>query len=199
MRREPTPTAMTPKDEARALVQEFSDKSRQAVVQGSSVAIPHKFKEDGSVVTDENFNSRKDISALNMSDLRFLKAWRDAHWNFESAVEALPGLSYMRAFRSYLKVKYFESEDIWTRVISTVPTPDWVAARHVDNIYSGGKLNDSELASLKELGKITGAYKITPANITANIFNLPPLPEDKRAEIKALADKLADIQEAQVA
>ena len=84
--------------------------------------------------------------------------------------------------------------------MADIHTPNWIAAKHVENVYEGGVLDDSERDSLKELAKISGAYKNTSTvNIQTNVFNMPKLSEEAMAKLKEFADGQADIVETQLA
>lgn len=184
---------MTKKDELTKLAKKFSDKSRKSISIGNQAIIPHKVKPSGEIIDDKNFDAAIDISRLNLSDLRFLDAWRDAGWNMEKACAKL-GIEIAKAKRMYEKVRYFEFEDTKVKTLAKVPTPEFVAAKNIEGFYHDN-LSDGQRDHLKELAKITGAYKNTATlSITQNVFNLPKLTPEVEAEFKALAEKALDAE-----
>ena len=194
-------TVMFDRSEANALVKSFSDSSRQAVLHGRKALIPLKYDSKKEPLTQETFDARKHLKRLSMDDLRFLKAWRDNDWNAEKACEKA-GLEFKKAEKIVRRLQVFREEDAITRTLSNIPTPAWVATKHVENVYGGGTLNDSEHKSLAELAKIGGAYKSTAQiNIQQNVWNLPTLTPEIEAKFKALAEEAleAEVMEDKVA
>lgn len=99
-----------------------------------------------------------------------------------------------RALRLIKKLSCFREEDAKVRALCEIPTPEWIAAKHVENIYEGGRLEESEHKSLQELAKIEGAYKQQAPQTQINVFNLPTLPPEKEAELKKVFDTIAEAQ-----
>lgn len=175
------------------MVKEFSDASRKAVVVANKAVIPHKFTESGEVVGGDNFNPKRDVSRLSLTDLRFLSAWRAAKWDDKIATEKL-NLEPEAAKRIIKRVSYFKTEDAKVKALADIPTPEWIAAKDVENVYEGGTVNDSQHKSLDRLAKITGAFKTTEVNLTQNIFNLPALSPEVEAKFKALAEEALEAE-----
>jgi len=182
---------MQDKDETKELVKEVSDRARKPILRGKEVLVPLKFDEDGELLTQETFDARKHLKRLSLDDLRFLKAWREAEWNVEKACEK-SGYELKKAEKLAKRLQVFREEDAQTKALAEIPTPAWISAKHVENVYNGGQLEDSERDSLKELAKISGAYKTAATvNIQQNVFNLPSLAPEDEARVRALADSLA--------
>ena len=190
---------MNQKDESDALVRTFSDSARKVLKVGRDYLVPRKIDDDGVPLTPETFDARKHLKRLNLGDLRFLKAWREAEWDTGKACEKI-GITQDKVKRLVKKLQVFREEDARVKVLADIPTPNWIAAKHVENVYEGGVLDDSERDSLKELAKISGAYKNTSTvNIQTNVFNMPKLSEEAMAKLKEFADGQADIVETQLA
>lgn len=172
----------------------INDGSRKVVFRGGQVIVPLKFDEDGQPAQADRLVFKR----LSLNDLRFLQAWRQAGWNVEVAI-GKSNLSRASAERLIKKLACFREEDARVKALCEIPTADWIAARHVQNIYEGGSLEDSEHKSLQELAKIEGAYKNNMnVSVTQNVFNLPKLDPETEQKLKALAAQEAQIiQDAQ--
>lgn len=175
--------------ELRALSKEVSDKSRKAARVGRRFVIPRKFDNKGVPLTQETFDARKHLKLLDLDELRFLHHWRGSGWDVAKAI-LKTGCSDAWATKTIRKVQVFKDEDERIKALADVPTPDWIAAKHVENVHEA-KLDDSQRDSLKELAKITGAYKQQNIQITNNVFNLPELSADQEAKLKAVYDTIA--------
>lgn len=184
---------MQDSDEAKRFASQFSDKSRKAFRIGNKVAIPHKVKPNGEVVSQETFNAKTDISQLNLNELRFLDVFRDLGWNFDKACEKV-GISVDQGKRTYKKCLWFQQEDEIVRAKAKVPSANYILAKDIDNVEKAVVLDDSQHKSLDRMAKITGSFKTTELNITQNVFNLPKLTPEVEAEFKALAEKALEAE-----
>jgi hypothetical protein len=163
----------------------INDKARKVKMRGKQVIVPLKFDEDGEPATVDRLIFKR----LSLLDLRFLGALRKSEWNLDGAVSA-SGISHEKGERLIKKLACFREEDARVRALCEIPTPSWIAAKHVQNVYEGGTLEDSEHKSLQELAKIEGAYKNNlNVNVTHNVFNLPKLTPDVEAKFKQLAEE----------
>lgn len=167
----------------------INDKARKVTLRGKQVIVPLKFDEDGEPATVDKLIFKR----LSLADLRFLQIWREVSWDVGKAVEK-SGLSLVCAERLIKKLSCFREEDAKVKALCEIPTPDWIAAKHVENVYNL-TLEDSQHKSLSELAKIEGAYKNTnQINIQNNVFNMPQLTPEQQAELKALGDRLASVE-----
>lgn len=182
-------------DELRSLANELNDRSRKTLVSHGQAIVPVKFDEDGEIPETPD---RVVIKKLSLEDLRFLKAWRKADWDLSKTKEQF-NLTDDQIKRLVKKLQCFREEDARVKALCEIPTPDWIAAKHVENIYDG-KLDETRHKSLQELAKIEGAYKNNlNVSVTQNVFNLPKLDAATEAKLKEIADQEAMvIQEAQV-
>ena len=182
-------------DEKKLLVKEFSDSSRKSLLMRSenTAVVHHKFTEDGDIVDSSNFNMKRDVSRLNITDLKFLSEWRKAKWDEQVPIQKL-NLTAERAKRIIKKVSYFKTEDAKVKALADIPTPEWISAKDVENVYENGTLNDSTHKSLDRLAKITGAFKTTEVNLTQNVFNLPALSPDIEAKFKIIAEEALEAE-----
>jgi hypothetical protein len=173
----------------------INDKARKVKMRGKQVIVPLKFDEDGNAATIDKLIFKR----LSLNDLRFLKEWREANWNID-AVLAKSICTRDQAERLVKKLAVFREEDARVKALCEIPTPSWITAKHVQNVYEGGTLEDSEHKSLQELAKIEGAYKNNlNVNVTQNVFNLPKYDPETEAKLKKIADEEAIlIQEAQI-
>lgn len=173
----------------------INDKSRRIKIRGKTAIVPLKFDEDGNPATIDRLIFKR----LSLLDLRFLRHLRDAGWDIQKASEQA-GINQERAERLVKKLSVFREEDARVKALAEIPTPSWIAAKHVENVYDGGALEDSQHKSLSELAKIEGAYKNNiNLNVTQNVFNLPKYDPATEAKLKAIADQEAIlIQDAQV-
>lgn len=186
-------------DEGKALVKKFSDRSRKVLKTGNNYFVPHKFTPDGDVLSEDNFNAKRDISRLTLDDFRLLGALQESGWNFETACEKA-GLDKEKAVRRYKKLSYFEFEDKKAKALAALATPEFVTSQNVEGFYRD-HLSDGQREHLKELAKISGAYKTSAINIQHNVFNLPALSPEAEAKFKALAEEVleADIVKTEAA
>jgi len=158
---------------------------------GNQVIVPLKFAKDGSVSTSRN----RIFKRLSLTDLRFLKVWRESGWDIEKAVKDCQ-IPPEKSAKLIQKLACFREEDARVRALCEIPTPDWIAAKHVENLYAGGSLADSEHKSLAELAKIEGAYKQQSALTQVNVFNLPAMTPEVENELKQLARRALDTEAA---
>jgi hypothetical protein len=174
------------------LAKGLNDRARKITIRGKEVVVPLKFDEDGNPATADKLIFKR----LSLRDLRFLGVWRSAGWNIEKAKEQtdLGGEEIQRLVR---KLSCFREEEARVKALCEIPTPDWIAAKHVQNIYEGGTLQESEHKSLQELAKIEGAYKpVAPTN-QLNVFTISLTPEQE-AQLKPVFDTIA-LEDADVA
>lgn len=184
--------------EEQALLAEVSDKARKPILKGRQVLVPLKYDAEGEILNQETFDVKRHLKTLTMSDLRFLQAWRNHGWNTDKACEQL-AVPIEKVKRLVAKLEVFRHEDARTKALSEIPTPAWIQAKHVENVYQGGTLEDSERDSLKELAKISGAYKTQASvNQTINIFQMPKLSPEAAQKLKEFADLQADVVETSV-
>ena len=97
-------------DETKALVKQFSDRSRKSRRVGSKFIVPHKFTSEGDVLDESNFNPKRDISCLSLDDFRVLGALQEKRWYLEEACKDI-GQEFEWARKRLKKLSYFEFED----------------------------------------------------------------------------------------
>jgi hypothetical protein len=165
----------------------INDRARKLTFTGNQVLVPLKFDEQGNPASADRLVFKR----LSLDDLRFLKEWRSANWDTDRASQKC-GVDKADAEKLIRKLAHFRQEDARIKALCEIPTPDWIAAKHVENIYDGGTLQDSQQKSLAELAKIEGAYKQTAPQTQINVFNLPALPPEKEAELKRVFDTIAE-------
>lgn len=166
-----------------------NDKSRHIEIRGKQAIVPLKFDEDGELATVDKLIFKR----LSLDDLRFLKVWREAEWNTEVAIQKT-AISPDKAERLIKKLACFRQEDARVKALCQIPTPDWIAAKHVENLYNP-TLEDSQHKSLQELAKIEGAYKQV-AQTQINVFNLPKMAPEVEAKLKQLAEASIQAEQA---
>ena len=164
----------------------INDRARRVSLRGKQVIVPLKFDEDGNPATQDKLIFKR----LSLSDLRFLKSWREAGWDIDTATKD-SGLSRSHVESLVRKLACFREEDARVKALCEIPTPDWIAAKHVQNVYEGGTLQDSEQKSLAELAKIEGAYKQVAPTSQLNVFNISLTPEQE-AKLKPVFDTIAE-------
>ena len=188
-----------PTEEEKELLTEVTDSARRPIHKGSKAIVPLKYDEEGELLTQETFDVKRHLKTLTMSDLRFLRAWRNAGWDTDKACQEL-AVPIEKVKRLVAKLGVFREEDARTKALSEIPTPAWIQAKHMENIYQGGTLEDSERDSLKELAKISGAYKTQASvNQTINIFQMPKLSPEAAQKLKEFADLQADVVDGELA
>lgn len=166
----------------------LNDQGRRTFHQGDQVLVPLKFTSiDEPVQTKSQI--LKAIRSLNQKELIFLKLWRDCQWNEEKANKEC-GLTHEDAKRVVEKLTPFKHEELTIQALATIPTPDWIAGQHVQNVFEGG-LDDSKRDSLKELAKITGSYKQNSPTTQINVFQMPQLSPDQAKAAKEFFDTIA--------
>jgi len=167
------------------LAKAVNDKSRHIKIRGKQAIVPLKFDEDGNPATLDKLIFKR----LSLNDLRFLNAWRSAHWDISKAIQD-SGISPEKAERLVKKLACFREEDAKVKALCEIPTPDWIKSKHVENIYSRS-LKDTQQKSLAELAKIEGAYKQTAPTNQLNVFNITLTPEEE-AKYKPVFDAIAE-------
>jgi hypothetical protein len=177
-------------DETKTLVKTFSDRSRKTKRIGSQFIIPHKFTPDGDVVDESNFNPRRDISRLSLDDFRLLAALQDKKWDFKAACEFC-NLDPDVSERRLKKLSYFQFEDKKANALAAVANPAFVTAKNVEGFYTDS-LSDGQRDHLKELAKITGAYKpTTNLNLSVSAFVKPQLSPEQEKATREFFDTIA--------
>lgn len=189
----PSQRATVLKKQREDLASVVNDASRHVTVRGGQVRVPLKYDDDGNPVKRIE---AKYLKILTLADLRFLKAWKESDWNLEKATKQT-GVSDHRAKYLAHKLQVFREEEAITRSLAEIPTPEWIASKHVENVFDGGELEDSQQKSLQELAKIQGAYKNTATfSIQQNVFNLPKFTPEVEAKFRELAEKSLDTEAA---
>jgi hypothetical protein len=168
------------------LARVVNDKARKIRIRGKEAIVPLKFDEEGQIATIDKLIFKR----LSLNDLRFLQVWKQENWDVAKATEK-SGLELEKVERLVKKLACFREEDAKVRALCEIPTPDWIAAKHVENVYDGGQLEESEHKSLVELAKIEGAYKQEAPKTQINVFNLPALDPAREAQLKEVFDTIA--------
>jgi len=177
----------------------FNSRARKVAKVGNQYLVPLKYDQDGKPLTKDSFNIREHLKKLTQYDWIFLECWRRHDWNDLKAKEELK-LSEFNLVRLTRKLAPFREEEARDKALATIPTTSYIQARHVENVIDGGKLDDSQRDSLKELAKINGAYKSTnQINIQQNFFQKPQVAPDQAEDIRKFFDSMGDVQDAEVA
>lgn len=177
-------------DETKSLVRQFSDKSRKSRRVGSQFIIPHKFTPEGAVLDNSNFDPRRDISRLSLEDFRLLAALQEKKWDQKAACESI-GADLEASQRRLKKLSYFEFEDKKSLALAAVVSPAFVTAKNVEGFFTDS-LSDGQRDHLKELAKITGAYKpTTNVNLNVNAFVKPQLSPEQEKATREFFDTIA--------
>lgn len=174
--------------EADQKVKSLSDSARAVRRVGRTVIIPHKFSPEGEPLDEESFNPQRDLSKLSMTDFTLLHSLQEHGWNLEKVADKL-GMEEAEIKKRYKRLQYFEFEAKRAQALAAIASPDFITAQHLDNVYTN-KLDDGQRDSLKELAKITGAYKQAPVSQT-NIFNMPQLTAEQESQLRAIGDSIA--------
>jgi hypothetical protein len=172
------------------LASAVNDSARKISVRGRQAVVPLKFDADGEIVNETTPPTKLVLKRLTLKDLEFLKAWRESEWNLEKA-RGKVSIDDSDIERVVHKLQCFREEDAKIKALAEIPTATWIAAKHVENVYEGGRLEESEHKSLQELAKIQGAYKQQAPTTQVNVFNLPDLPPEQAAKIKEVFDTIA--------
>jgi len=182
---------MSQNPEDKLLELEVSDASRKIARVGNDYYVPQKFDDEGVPLTPETFDIRIHLKKLKLTDLAFLKVYRESGWDEDEALKK-SGLSHDQAKRLITKLAVFKDEEERVRALADIPSTTWITAKHVENILDGGKLEESERDSLKELAKMQGAYKTqATVNIQTNVFNMPSISAEQEAKLRSFADAIA--------
>lgn len=166
-----------------------SDSARKTRRLGRSFLVPHKFSPDGEALTEDTFLPARDLQRLSMLDFSLLQALQELGWNIEKSADRI-GMDLESAKRRFKRLQYFQFESRRAQALSQVATPEFITAQHVGNVYTN-TLDDGQRDSLRELAKITGAYKQTIVTQN-NVFNLPAqLTPEQEAALRAIGDDIA--------
>lgn len=168
------------------LAKVVNDKSRRITIRGKQAIVPLKFDEDGNPATVDKLIFKR----LSLTDLRFLGSLRKNEWDTEKAACEV-GIPKEKAERLIKKLACFREEDAKVKALAEIPTPSWIKAKHVENIYNP-TLADSQQKSLSELAKIEGAYKTSPlVNIQNNFFAKPSMTPEQEEATRKFFDTIA--------
>jgi len=174
------------------LASSVNDGTRQVRIRGIKSPVPLKFDKDGNPARTPQAVILKH---LNRDELYFLKLWRDSGWNIAEAT-AKSGVTPEMAERLVKKLSVFQEEDEKVQALCKIPTPEYVAAKNLEGFYTDS-FSDGQRDHLKELAKMTGAYKtVASLSITQNVFNLPKLTPEIEAKFKQLAKEALDTEAA---
>jgi hypothetical protein len=177
-----------------------NDGSRKISLRGSQAIVPLKFDSDGEIVSEQTPSHKLVLKRLTLLDLAFLKAWKENEYKSAEEACSKAGITPDHAERLSRKLACFREEDAKVKALAEIPTPSWIAEKHVSNVYDE-TLTESQHKSLSELAKINGAYKTQnqPGAVTVNVFNLPKLDPESERKLKEVARQEAQIiQEAQI-
>lgn len=174
--------------EADHLASKNSDRARKVSRVGRTFLVPHKFDPSGSPLTEESFIPARDLSKLSMNDFLLLDALQEVGWNLEKA-SVKANMDLESAKRRFKRLQYFEFEAKRAHALAQVATPEFITSQHLDNVFTN-TLQDGQRDSLKELAKITGAYKQAAVSQT-NIFNMPQLTPEQEAALREIGDSIA--------
>lgn len=185
---------LPPQDEGKDLVRKVSDKARKVTRHRSNFLVNHKFTPTGDVIVtegpDANFEPKRDISKLTLDDLRLLATLQEKKWDFKAACESLQ-LDPVAAQKRYKKISYFEFEDKKALALAAVATPAFVTSKNIEGFYADN-LSDGQRDHLKELAKISGAYKpTTNLNVNVNAFVRPQLSPEQEKATREFFDTIA--------
>ena len=185
---------MQDQDETKALVKQFSDRSRRVSKKGKQFIVPHKFTPTGDVIDNSNFEPKRDLSRLSLDDFKLLAALQEKKWDLVAACESI-GADLETSKRKLKRLSYFEFEEKKSQALAAVVTPAFVTAKNVEGFYTDA-LTDGQRDHLKELAKITGAYKSTTSNVNVNFnaFTRPQLSPEEEKKTREFFDTIA-IQE----
>lgn len=176
--------------ETKTLVKQFSDRSRKTTRKGSQFFVPHKFSPAGEVLDESNFNPRRDLSRLSLDDFRLLAALQEKKWDFTAACKELL-IDETDARKRYKKLSYFEFEDKKAQALAAVATPAFVTSQNIEGFYRD-HLSDGQRDHLKELAKISGAYKpTTTLNLSVSAFVKPQLSPEEEQKTREFFDTIA--------
>lgn len=168
-----------------------NDGSRKIHLRGSQAIVPLKFDSDGEVVNESTPPQKLVLKRLSLKDFAFLKAWRENDWDIEKTSKEI-SYPLPEIERLVKKLQCFREEDAKVKALAQIPTTAWITAKHVENVFEGGSLQESEQKSLQELAKISGAYKpVTSVNIQANILQMPELSPEQAKAAKDFFDTMA--------
>lgn len=176
-------------DLADDVVKDFSDKARKSKRIGTEIFIPHKFKGDGEVVTQENFNPKTDLSKLNQKHWLLLSIFQKNGWNLEAACKE-SGLELADVKKIHKKIQYFEFEEKRQEALAALLNPTFIKSKHVDNVFTN-TLEEGQLKSLDQLAKIEGMHKTTSVNLHAHVFQRPPMTPEQEEATRKFFDNIA--------
>lgn len=175
-------------EEADKLATQGSDRARKVRRVGRTFLVPHKFSPTGEVLDEETFKPARDLSQLSLPDFALLASLQETGWDIVKSAKALD-MDPEAAKRRFKRLQYFEFEAKRSQALAQIASPDFITAKHVDNVYSN-TLDDGQRDSLRELAKITGAYKQAVLAQT-NIFNMPSLTPEQEAALREIGDSIA--------
>lgn len=175
----------------KSLASSVNDRSRHVAIRAKENIVVHKFTPQGDPIDlDKNFDPRRDISRLSMDDLRLLSALQEKKWDLKAACESLQ-IDPTEAAKRFKKLSYFKFEDQKARALAAIATPEFVASKNIEGFYADN-LTDGQRDHLKELAKISGAYKnTTNVNVSFNAFVRPILTPDQEQKTREFFDTIA--------
>lgn len=171
------------------LASAVNDGTRHITITGKEAIVPLHYDVDGKPVTEETPELKKVLKRLSLLDLHFLYYWRENAWNVEKAIVAA-NVPKETAARLVQKLNAFKVEALRDKTLADIVTPEHVTRRQLENSYTD-ELTDGQRDSLKELAKITGAYKQQAPTTQINVFNLPTEDPETEKKLKEVFDTIA--------
>lgn len=181
--------------------QQLSSKSRNVVPHRGQSVVSLRYDTDGKPLTPDTFDARRHVKTLDQKDWMFLECWKRHGYNAEKAAHELD-LGEYDVKRLVKKLDCFRTEEIRDKALATIPSVEYIKARHVESLLSDKehKLEESDHKSLAELAKIQGAYKTAATlNIQNNFFAKPQLTPEQEKATREFFDTIAIEEQKHVA
>ena len=186
-------------EENQELLNHFSDQSRQASLVGSTVVLPKILDDEGEI--RNTWASPDAVFKLNLKQARFLKAYEETLDLEKAALKADVTVEWAKKFlKNQTALAYLDEKQRLT-ALSEVATPQWTKAKLVDGITGHWVPENPKVAvkCLEMVKDINFPRAAANLNITQNVFNLPKLTPDAERALKEIADREADVIDAEVA
>ncbi len=170
----------------------INDRARKVKMSGPHALVPLKFDKAGIPIDEEDPDFRQKVifKRLSLIDLKFLVLWRQSRYSEDlESLSEKSKLPYDTIERLIKKLTCFREEEAKVKALCEIPTPEWISAKHVENVYDP-TLDESQHKSLAELAKIEGAYKQQAPQNQLNVFNIGLTPEQE-AQLKPVFDTIA--------
>lgn len=185
-------------DENKALVKHFSGRSRRALLANSHLLVAKKYEDDGSPVVpaEDGRLTPKQVFDLTRKEARFLKAWKEANWDFDKACSVSNvNPEWAKGFTRSIDAVNYQKEDERDENLAQIPTKTWITARYTAAGLGLEKPDEDRKWGIDRVKEII--IPRTNVNVhVGTVLQLPSLSTEQESELRRFADSIATTEAA---